>query len=55
MEAMAAAVRSGACDMVGIARPLRTEQDLVRRILEGKAVAARGWEQSDGRVGKTKL
>lgn len=43
--AMANAVRSGACDMVGVARPLKIETDLVRRLLEGKAVGVEGWDE----------
>ncbi|KAM0750189.1 FMN-linked oxidoreductase [Meredithblackwellia eburnea MCA 4105] len=35
-EAMAQAIESGACDMIGVARPLRLEMDLVSRVLGGE-------------------
>ncbi|KAL8277387.1 hypothetical protein RQP46_010227 [Phenoliferia psychrophenolica] len=52
-KAMADAIRSGACDMVGIARPLMMEPDLVARILDGSADAVKGWEEEEG--GRAKL
>ncbi len=44
--AMDAALREGVCDVIGLGRPLITEPDLPRRLLEGRAESAVAWEQS---------
>lgn len=40
-DGMTRALTAGACDLVGMARPLALEPDLPRRLLEGRAAAAR--------------
>lgn len=41
LAGMERALSSGACDMVGMARPFAAEPDLPRRLLSGQAIAAR--------------
>lgn len=44
--AMNAALQEGVCDMIGLGRPLITEPDLPRRLLDRSAEAAVAWEPS---------
>lgn len=48
VAAMAAAIADGACDVVGLARPLAVDPDLPRRILAGEVVEARRPRVSTG-------
>jgi hypothetical protein len=41
IDGMERALRDGACDLVGLARPLAVQPDLPRRLLDGTATAAR--------------
>lgn len=43
-SAMAAAISGGDCDVIGLGRPLCTEPDLPRRLLDDPATVATRWE-----------